>query len=341
MSNKKWWLIIISFLWVSMSLGGTTAAHVMKRGQMHMGTLVFITAVGPDQTTTQQAIESGFSEIHRLELLWSTWIPHSELSQVNAAAGKHPVQVSEESLQVLEASMNMAYLTNGGFNITVGPAVTAWNVTEHESIPSDALLNGLKAKVALSEIHINRESQTVLLGQEGMQIDVGGIGKGLAADFAVQKMKEQGATAGVVAVSGDIKTFGRLPEGQRFIFGIQHPRKEQGILMARIELENEAVSTAGDYQRFFMKDGVRYHHILDPHTLKPSWRSQSVTVLAKEGVMADGLDTGIFVMGPQEGLALLERLPGVEGVIVGEDGRVWVSSGLQTRLMWEEGFPSR
>ena len=212
---------------------------------------------------------------------------------------------------------------------------------ENESIPSDSLLNALKSKVALSEIHINQDLKTVWLGQEGMQIDVGGIAKGLAADLAVQKMKEQGATAGVVAVSGDIKTFGRLPEEQRFLFGIQHPRKEQGVLMARIALENEAVSTAGDYQRFFMKEGVRYHHILDPQTLKPSSRSQSVTVVAKEGVWADGLDTGIFVMGPKEGLALLERLPDVEGVIVGEDGRVWVSSGLQPRLMWEEDVTFR
>ena len=341
MVNKQWALIFLCFLFVIGTLGCTSASQVMKRGQMHMGTLVFITAVGPDQATIQQAINAGFAEIHRLELLWSTWIPTSDLSQVNAAAGHHPVQVSEDSLQLLEASLKMAQLTNGGFNIAVGPAVTAWNVMENESIPSDSLLNALKSKVALSEIHINPDLKTVWLGQEGMQLDVGGIAKGLAADLAVQKMKEQGATAGVVAVSGDIKTFGRLPEEQRFIFGIQHPRKEQGVWMARIALENEAVSTAGDYQRFFMKEGVRYHHILDPHTLKPSSRSQSVTVVAKEGVWADGLDTGIFVMGPKDGLALLERLPDVEGVIVGEDGRVWVSSGLQPRLMWEEGVSSR
>ena len=162
-------------------------------------------------------------------------------------------------------------------------------------------------------------------------MDIGGIGKGYAADLAAEVMKQAGAIGGVVAISGDIKTFGRLPEGDSFVFGIQHPRKE-GILLGLLELEDEAVSTAGDYQRYFIKDGVRYHHILDPQTLQPARLSQSVTVVAQEGVLADGLDTGIFVMGPEKGMALLERLDGVEGVIVGQAGDIFISSGLKERL---------
>jgi len=168
-----------------------------------------------------------------------------------------------------------------------------------------------------------------------MQIDVGGIGKGYAADRAATVMQTSGATAGVVALSGDIKTFGRMPDQQKFVFGIQHPRKEQGEVLGRIELENEAVSTAGDYQRYFMKDGIRYHHILDPSSLQPARGCQSVTIIAKEGVMADGLDTGIFVMGPDKGTALIESLPDVEGVIVDQEGKMIVSSGLKGRLRLE------
>jgi FAD:protein FMN transferase len=175
----------------------------------------------------------------------------------------------------------------------------------------------------------------VWLRRPGMSIDVGGIGKGYAADLAAKEMRTAGATAGVIALSGDIKTFGRMPDSQRFVFGIQHPRKEQGEVLGRIELENEAVSTAGDYQRYFMKNGVRFHHILDPKNLYPARGCQSVTVVAKEGVMADGLDTGIFVMGPDKGMALIESLPDVEGVIVDQDGAVLVSSGLKSRLSLE------
>jgi thiamine biosynthesis lipoprotein len=144
-------------------------------------------------------------------------------------------------------------------------------------------------------------------------------------------MQAAGATAGVVALSGDIKTFGRMPDGQAFLFGLQHPRRE-GELLGSIELHDEAISTAGDYERYFERDGIRYHHILDPTTLEPARDCQSVTVIAKEGIMADGLDTGIFVMGARRGMELIERLPDVEGVIVDREGQVHVSSGLKGRL---------
>ena len=198
-------------------------------------------------------------------------------------------------------------------------------------IPSSKELDAARPLINLGNLQIDQELRTVYLGVPGLRVDIGGIGKGYAADLAAEVMKGAGATGGVVAISGDIKTFGRLPEGDRFMFGIQHPRKE-GALLGLLELENEAVSTAGDYQRYFMKDGVRYHHILDPQTLQPARLSQSVTVVAKEGVLADGLDTGIFVMGPEKGMALLEKLDGVEGVMVGQTGEIFISSGLKGRL---------
>jgi FAD:protein FMN transferase len=184
--------------------------------------------------------------------------------------------------------------------------------------------------IDLSQLHLNKESKTVYLAREGMRIDVGGIGKGYAADRAVEAMRQAGATAGVVALSGDMKTFGRLPGGDLFPFGIRHPRKD-GIL-AYIDLQDEAISTAGDYERFFERDGIRYHHIIDPFTLKPAGECQSVTVVAREGVVADGLDTGIFVLGPQRGMQLVEKLDGVEAVIVDREGRMMVSSGLRHRV---------
>jgi thiamine biosynthesis lipoprotein len=316
-------------------VGCQEAPHLVKRSQMLMGTVVFVTAVGADESTAQQAAKAGLDEIRRLEELLSTWIPASELSKVNAAAGQEPIQVSQETVEVLERSLDMAKLTNGGFNIAVGPAVKAWNASGEGQVPPQKDLEALRPQIDLSEIQLDKKKRTVWLRRQGMQIDVGGIGKGYAADLAARVMQASGASAGVVALSGDIKTFGRMPDDQRFVFGIQHPRKEQGEILGRIELENEAVSTAGDYQRYFMKDGIRYHHILDPATLQPARGCQSVTVIAKEGVMADGLDTGIFVMGPDKGMALIESLPDVEGVIVDQEGKIVVSSGLKSRLRLE------
>ncbi len=318
-------------------IGCAGSLQLVKRSQMHMGTLVFLTAVAPDEQIAHRAVQEGFAEIHRLETILSTWIPDSELSRVNASAGQMAIEVGPETLEILTQSLKMDRLTQGRFNIAIGPAVEAWNVSREGRIPSSKELDAARLLINLGNLQIDQELHTVYLRVSGMRVDIGGIGKGYAADLAAEVMRDAGATGGVVAISGDIKTFGRLPEGDRFMFGIQHPRKE-GALLGQLELEDEAVSTAGDYQRYFMKDGVRYHHILDPQTLQPARLSQSVTVVAKEGVLADGLDTGIFVMGPEKGMALLESLDGVEGVIVGQTGEVFISSGLKGRLhMIEQG----
>ena len=304
---------------------------VVIRAQMQMGTLVKITAVAETASVAQAAATAGFAEIHRLEELLSTWIPASELSRVNISAGVRPVAVSQETMTVVQGAIQAAEMTDGGFNIAIGPAVDAWRVTEDQRIPTESELEALRPLVDLRAVHADARKQTIFLEKTGMRIDVGGIGKGYAADQAVMVMKKVGARAGVVALSGDIKTFGQLPGGRKFPVGIQHPRKE-GEVVAFIDLDDEAISTAGDYERYFEREGVRYHHILDPKTLQPARRCQSVTVIAREGMLADGLDTGIFVMGVESGMRLVEALPDVEAIIVDHEGVVHVSSGLRDRI---------
>jgi FAD:protein FMN transferase len=304
---------------------------VVKRAQMHMGTLVTITSVARNEAAAQAAATAGFSEIHRLEQLLSTWIPTSELSLVNTSAGVKPVRVSPETMTVVRRAIQAGEITNGGFNIAIGPAIEAWSVTEDQRIPTESELGALRPLVNLQAVHVDAGRQTIYLEKAGMRIDVGGIGKGYAADEAVEAMRKAGAVAGVVALSGDIKTFGRLPDGKMFPVGIQHPR-EDGSVLLWIDLQDEAISTAGDYERFFEREGIRYHHILDPRTLQPARGCQSVTVIAREGIWADGLDTGIFVMGPERGMELVEQLPDVEAVIVDAEGHLLVSSGLKQRI---------
>jgi thiamine biosynthesis lipoprotein len=305
-------------------------AVVMKRAQMHMGTVVSITAVSSDKKTAQQAINAGFQEIKRLEHLLSTWLQDSELSQVNAAAGYRPVQVSRETYELVLRSLQIAELTGGGFNIAVGPAVEAWSVTERQVIPEEKELERLKPLVDWRNIEMNPDAHTIFLPRRGMRIDVGGIGKGYAADRAANVMKKSGAQGGVVALSGDIKAFGLPPEPGGFRVGVRHPREDS--LLATLQLHDEAISTAGDYERYFERDGVRYHHILDPSTLQPARDCQSVTVVAPDGITADGLDTGIFVMGRERGMKIVESLPAVGAIIVDRDGKVWISSRLQGRV---------
>jgi thiamine biosynthesis lipoprotein len=311
-----------------------------KRTQMHMGTLVSITAVGRTQEEANAAITAGFQEVKRLEQLLSTWISDSELSQVNAAAGRSAVRVSLETMVLVRKSIQVAEMTEGAFNIAIGPAVDAWNISAEPRLPAAEELAALKPLIDLQHVHTDVWERTIYLEKPGMRVDVGGIGKGYAADQAVLVMKKAGAMAGVVALSGDIKTFGRLPDGSKFPVGIRHPRKE-GEILAEIELQDEAISTAGDYERFFEKEGIQYHHILDPHTLQPARGCQSVTVIAQEGIWADGLDTGIFVLGPERGMELVEHLDNVEAIIVDNAGRVLVSSGLQHRVRLSDGVERR
>ncbi len=322
------WLVML----VSGCLRQPSPPDVMvKRAQMHMGTVVMITAVAQTEPTAQAAIAAGFKEIHRLDELLSTWIPTSDLSKVNLAAGREPMKVGPETLTLVKRSLEVADLTAGGFNIAIGPAVAAWGFGTQTRVPDGVELASLRKLVDLSHVTLDERSSTIFLTLPGMRLDVGGIGKGFAADRAVAVMQAEGATGGIVALSGDIKTFGRMPDGKPFLLGIQHPRQE-GALLARVELQDEAISTAGDYEQVFEQDGNRYHHILDPRTLQPARGCQSVTVIAKEGIVADGLDTGIFVMGPERGMELVERLPDVEAVVVDRDGKIWVSSGLKGRI---------
>lgn len=323
--------LVIAIMVGCVDIQPTSPRIVSKRIQMHMGTLVTVTAVASDKNRGDRAVQAALDEIKRLEQLLSTWRADSELSQVNAEAGRRPVQVSRETVQLVARALDIAELTHGGFNIALGPAIEAWSVTERQHIPEKEELEWLKPLVDWTSIQVNSARRTIYLPHKGMRIDVGGIGKGFAADRAVDEMKRAGAVGGVVALSGDIKTFGTLPDRSGFSVGIRHPRQE-GVLIATIDLKDEAISTAGDYERFFERDGVRYHHILDPRTLQPARACQSVTVIAKEGMMADGLDTGLFVLGPEAGMTLAERLPDVEAIFIDEEGKMTVSSGLRDRL---------
>jgi FAD:protein FMN transferase len=331
-------VVLISGLFTALLFGSgcvseglTFVPVVVKRTQIHMGTLVAVTAVATSRQSAQEATSVAFQEVRRLEGLLSTWIASSELSHVNEAAGLKPIPISPDTMHILEEAIEMGRLTEGGFNILIGPAVEAWSVLDRQDIPSELRLQAVRSLMDPGSLHLNTSQGTVYLAKAGMRVDVGGIGKGYAADMAVAAMKKAGATAGVVALSGDIKTFGRLPHGAMFPFGIRHPRRE-GAVLAFIDLQDEAISTAGDYERYFERDGVRYHHILDPVTLQPARACQSVTIVARDGITADGLDTGVFVMGRERGLALVERLPGVGAVIVDHEGKVWISSYLKGRV---------
>src|SRR5712691_899443 len=283
----------------------------VTRAQFLMGTLVEITAVAPSDAIAQASLTAGFQEIRRFENLLSTWIETSELSRVNQAAGLKPVGVSAESFDLLRRALEVAEYTEGGFNIAIGPAVRLWNIPEAPRVPTAMELDIAAQYVDYRRIHLDAGRRTVFLEKPGMRIEIG-------------------ATGGLAAVAGDFRVFGRRADGTAWPIGIQHPR-EPGKILATLDATDEAVSTSGDYERYFMQDGVRYHHILDPKTLQPARLCQSVTIIAPDATTADALATGVFVMGPVRGLALAERL-GLGAVIVDAGGDISISSHARNRV---------
>ena len=302
-----------------------------KKSKKLMGTEMEITVVSADEKAAHKVIDAAFAEIRRIEELMSTYIPESQISKINSAAGKKAVKVDHELLRLIKRAVEYAEMTEGGFNIAVGPLIKLWRVSEGGNIPKKDEIKKTHEIIDYRDIVINEKKETVFLKKNGMAIDLGGIAKGYASDRAEIVLKKNGIVSGIVAVAGDINAFGKKEDGNKWRVGIQHPRKK-GKFIGIIELEDEAVSTSGDYERFFIRDGKRYHHIIDPKTGEPAGKCQSVTIIAKEATATDALSTGIFVMGPEKGMELIERLPDVEGIIIDAKGNMAVSSGLKNRI---------
>ena len=215
--------------------------------------------------------------------------------------------------------------------MAVGPAVRLWSVTEARHIPTRDELEKIKPLIDPGDVVLDPVRQTVFLKKKGMVLDPGGIAKGYAAEKVAILLKQAGIASGIVAMAGDLRLFGKKPDGKAWTVGIKNPRRP-GEALATMELTDQSVSTSGDYERFFIREGIRYHHLLDPKTLQPARKCQSVTVVSSDGTATDALTKGIFVLGPEKGLALAESLPGVGAVIVDSEGKVSVSSRLRDKI---------
>jgi thiamine biosynthesis lipoprotein len=292
-----------------------------------MGTLVEITLRQEDPKGAEAA-EAAFAEIERLEAVFSSYIPTSDVSRITGAAGVGPVSVSPEVIEVLGVALRISELTRGAFDPTVGALFNVWDFSGEDGyVPSEEEVIDLLPLVDYKKILIEENESKAGLSAAGMRLNLGGVAKGYIVGKAQEALKRVGVEWGIIKAGGDMAVF-QKGNGEPFTIGIQNPR-EAGRLLGKITIAEGAMATSGDYERFFIKDGVRYHHILDPETGYPAKRSRSVTIIADDPTGADGLSTGVFVMGAKEGMELIETLDGVEAVIVDPDGRVQVSSGLK------------
>jgi thiamine biosynthesis lipoprotein len=324
-------------VWADAATGAPVSApprdHVVERTHDTMGTVIVLKAWGEDDAAIVGIFADAFAEFDRIDALMTTWTPDSEVSRINAAAGGKAVVVSPELVGVLDSALAASKLTGGAFDITVGAFSGVWKFDEDNdgSLPDDKLVQERRKLVSWRDVIIDHKAHSVRLRRKGQKITLGGIAKGYAVDRVTQMLRKRGLADFVVQAGGDMYVSGRRGD-RRWRVGIRDPRGSRSDFFAMAEVEDATFSTSGDYERFVVKDGKRFHHILDPKTGYPAPKCRSVTVMAKDAVTAEGLTKGIFILGAEEGLKLIAKLPGVEAVVVDADNQVHVSKGLEPRL---------
>jgi FAD:protein FMN transferase len=324
-------LLITLLLAVS---SGAATRHLVDRHFSAMGTDVRFAVLTDDDAAAEQAIEAGIAEVRRLEIMMTTWRDDSEISRINAQAGVAPVTVSDETLEVIEASQRASKLSGGAFDITFYAMKGLWKFDDDltpKLPPKDEIEKRIKL-IDYKQIVIDRAKKTVFLKKKGMAINLGGIAKGYAVDRAAAVLKKLGFPDAIVQAGGDLLCSGSK-DGAPWSAGIRNPRGERADFFAVLQLTDHAFSTAGDYERFFFLGPKRYHHIIDPKTGYPATRSRSVTIYAKSALLADALDDAVFILGWQKGMAMLDKLDeDVGAVVVDDKGVVHISKKIADRV---------
>jgi thiamine biosynthesis lipoprotein len=297
-----------------------------------MGSALHVGIWTADEAAAIAAADQVRAEFDRLEALLSVWKDGSDVVRLNRAAGVQPVTVARETLEVLQAAREASEWTGGKFDITFGALADIWKFDHDQdnTVPERAAIDARLPLVDYSAVQVDRAAGTAFIAHRAMRVHLGGIGKGYAIDRAIAILRDLGFTDFMIQAGGDLFVAG-TNGGRPWSLGIADPRRPDRVF-ARVQLANATFSTSGDYERAFMKDGVRYHHLLDPDRGEPARGCRSVTIVATRAILADVLSTGVFIMGPVDGMALIEKLPGVEGVIVSSNNEVLISSGLRGRV---------
>ena len=329
---------IVIFITAAVSTGaaGERPARLepISRTRPMMGTEVTITAAPShlDEGEILACMDEAFAEIGRIEAVMSEYLPASEISVANREAGSRPVAVSPELAGLIRLGLEVSRLSDGAFDISFACMGRIWDFGN----PAGPLPTPDEAAAAVKHVDYHKiilagnASPTISFQDPEMKLGLGAIAKGYAVDRAMEQFHRCGTTDAIVNAGGDLKASGRCGD-RPWRIGIQDPREMSG-LVATIAVEDFAVVSSGDYKRYFIRDGKRYHHILDPRTGLPARGSSSVTVLHRSAARADALATALFVLGPERGMALIDSIPG-EAVIIDIRGEITLSAG----LAWGKG----
>ena len=293
-----------------------------------MGTRIFVElwAEDKDKQRGEQAIDAVMDEMRHIDETMSVYKPTSEVSKVNALAATQPVKISPELFKLLTTALEYSRITEGAFDITYASVGYMYDFRERKR-PTEQQIQSALPAVNYQHVLLDAATSTVRFSQPGVRIDLGGIAKGYSVDCGIEILRKRGFTHALVNAGGDSRVLGDR-FGKPWIIGIRHPDHPDQVI-TRVPLTDSAFSTSGDYERYFDEDGVRYHHIIDPHTGHSASKVRSATIIAPTATRTDGLSKTAFVLGPDEAMKIYNRLDDVDAILVTPDGRILYSKGLE------------
>jgi FAD:protein FMN transferase len=317
---------MLTLLLLAMAASPAARADWMQRTEAIMGTRCYVELWADDPVKGDAAIDAVMAELRRIDNLMSHYKPESQLSQINAHANERPVQVDKELFDLIKLSTHYSQITDGAFDITYASVGYLYDYPRHIR-PTEEQIRAKLPAVNWRNMLLDESQHTVRFEHPGMRIDLGGIGKGYAVDRGVEILKARGIAHAIVTAGGDSRIIGdRI--GRPWLVAIRHPDNAKKVV-TRIPLSDSAVSTSGDYERYFDENGVRYHHIIDPRTGHSASKVRSATILAPTATQTDGMSKTAFVLGAEKALEIINRMPEYDAVFVLPDGHVLYSNGLR------------
>lgn len=337
-SKKIWCYFIILILSSSLLITGcmyeqtvSSDAPLSKENYI-FGTLVNIKLY---DSQSEAIIDEAFSELSKLENILSVNKTNTLIDQINESSGISPVQVDEETYQLIEKSLYYSDLTSGAFDITIGPIVKLWGIGfPNFRVPSQSEIDDALPLIDYHLVTLNKANHSIYLEKSGMQLDLGGIAKGYAADKVVQLLRQNGVQRAMINLGGNLYALGDKPNHEPWIIGIQDPLDSRGEALGSIAVSNKSIVTSGIYERYNTgEDGKTYHHILNPSTGYPFDNEiAGVSIISDSSTDGDALSTSAFALGVKEGIDFIESLDGVDAIFVTTDKKIYITSGIK------EGF---
>lgn len=323
MSNKK---VLCLHIILIFAIFGCGKERIITKSRFLMDTFVEVKVLHDDPVFAERAAEAALKEIERLEGIMGFYDEGTELWRINNRDGR--IRISDDMMEVVKTSLRYSKKSGGAFDITVGPLMRVWGFGgKRGNLPSPYEIKKALGCVGYERVRLDEDKKTIELLGDGMMIDLGGVATGYAVMKACKVLREMGISSALINAGGDIQVIGNRP----WRIGIQHPRRKRDIVGILL-LSDEAVATSGDYERYFIHNGIRYHHILDPRTGYPARDCISVTIISKDAFLSDILSTCVFVLGKKEGLSFIKGMDGVEAIIITKDGIFW-TQGVKERLL--------